>query len=612
VTPARGSGRPLAILAAAQAAGQAGTWAAYVAALPAALAAARPATAVSAVTAAWGIPWALARLAGPVIDRHGPRVTAAASWAAAALAALVPVAQRPGLAGQLAVLAVLAAAGTAGVAAGEVAPSWMPGRPDLARAGTWLVIATSVPLAAGPSAAAGVIAAAGDRGAWALAAALCAAAAAASLAVPAARPAGAALPAGEPGGRTPGRVRGVYAVTAAVFLTYGLITVLEPLYVGRVLHGPLTVYGWLLAVQAAAGAGAAVAAGRRPPAVTGRWAVPVSALAAAAAETAYLATSAPAVAFAGAAAFGAASALFRLACRAVIVQATPPRAHGRALSTWQTIQDAAHAAPAVFTGPLITAAGLRPVLDATSILAATAGTVIALRTRHPGHPARPLPTPLLAAPVASDLTEPGTGLALPTPPGPAANPPGRHAPRPGGAGVAFVAHCLLNQNAKASEGAYCQGISAPVLDALRDQGWRIEQMPCPELAFAGLNRWWMVREQLDTVGYRRHCRKLADTIAARIAVHTWQGRPVVLIGVDGSPSMGVHITLSDPTCGGRPAGSTAQPDLVPGEGILIEELRWALTLLGLALPPAAAETHDLPGHDVNVERVQLSALLTKP
>jgi len=51
--------------------------------------------------------------------------------------------------------------------------------------------------------------------------------------------------------------------------------------------------------------------------------------------------------------------------------------------------------------------------------------------------------------------------------------------------------------------------------------------------------------------------------------------------------------------------------LVPGEGILIEELRWALTLLGLRFPPGGAETHDV-GHDVAVQRVQLESLLKGP
>jgi predicted secreted protein len=216
---------------------------------------------------------------------------------------------------------------------------------------------------------------------------------------------------------------------------------------------------------------------------------------------------------------------------------------------------------------------------------------------------QPLPFPMFAAPVAEDLEAPEFEAHQ------AEAPDVTDGGAPGCRGVAFVAHCLLNQNSRAGEGAYCAGISAPVVEALRVQGWRIEQMPCPELAFAGLSRWWMVREQLDTVGYRRHCRKLADTIAARIAVHTRQGRPVVLIGVDGSPSMGVHVTLSDPACGGRPVGSKANVDLIPGEGILIEELRWALTLLGLGFPPADAETHDLPGHDVAVQRIQLESLL---
>src|SRR5262249_11535231 len=215
---------------------------------------------------------------------------------------------------------------------------------------------------------------------------------------------------------------------------------------------------------------------------------------------------------------------------------------------------------------------------------------------EPGSAARPQPLafPLFAAPVAEDLDAPDFEASeLEAPPtGDVVAPLAEDLEivatdggAPGRRGVAFVAHCLLNQNSKAGEGAYCAGISAPVVEALRVRGWRIEQMPCPELAFAGLSRWWMVREQLDTVGYRRHCGKLADTTAARIAVHTRQGRPVVLIGVDGSPSMGVHVTLSGPACGGRPAGSKPSVDLIPGEGILIEELRWALTLLGLGFPP---------------------------
>jgi predicted secreted protein len=49
------------------------------------------------------------------------------------------------------------------------------------------------------------------------------------------------------------------------------------------------------------------------------------------------------------------------------------------------------------------------------------------------------------------------------------------------AGVAFVAHCLLNQNAKVDGGARTAGVYSPLVEELRAHGWRIEQMPCPEL-----------------------------------------------------------------------------------------------------------------------------------
>ena len=46
------------------------------------------------------------------------------------------------------------------------------------------------------------------------------------------------------------------------------------------------------------------------------------------------------------------------------------------------------------------------------------------------------------------------------------------------AGVAFVAHCMLNQNSTTNGGALCPGVYSPLVEQLREQGWRIEQMPC--------------------------------------------------------------------------------------------------------------------------------------
>lgn len=176
-------------------------------------------------------------------------------------------------------------------------------------------------------------------------------------------------------------------------------------------------------------------------------------------------------------------------------------------------------------------------------------------------------------------------------------------------GVAFVAHCLLNQNAKVRGGARTPGIYAPLLDALRASDWRIEQMPCPELAFAGLNRFWAVREQYDTLAFRRHCQRLAQSVAAGIAEHVAAGRRVVIVGLEGSPSMGVCVTSSDPERGGRPQWPEGSDELVPGQGIFIEELRAELARRGIPEPAVTGITHQLPDHDAAKERSRLDALL---
>jgi predicted secreted protein len=178
-------------------------------------------------------------------------------------------------------------------------------------------------------------------------------------------------------------------------------------------------------------------------------------------------------------------------------------------------------------------------------------------------------------------------------------------------GVAFVAHCLLNQNSKVGDGAHCAGIYSAVVDVLRDQGWRIEQMPCPELAFTGLHRFWAVREQLDTIAYRKHCRRLAAAVADMIAVRARQGEDIVLIGVEGSPSMGVHITSSDPARGGLPEWPEGASELTGGEGIFIEELRAELGRRGIAVG-LGGETHALPDHDERTQRTRLEVLLDDP
>ena len=138
--------------------------------------------------------------------------------------------------------------------------------------------------------------------------------------------------------------------------------------------------------------------------------------------------------------------------------------------------------------------------------------------------------------------------------------------------VALIAHCLLNQNAKVCQGANYRGVVSPVVESLRSRGYELLQLPCPELAFAGVRRWWAVYEQYDTPAYRSHCRRLARAVAPLIEQHLRRGAEVILIGLDGSPSTGVRFTSSQPGWGGRPNRPQDDWEIVPRRGIWIEEL----------------------------------------
>ena len=163
--------------------------------------------------------------------------------------------------------------------------------------------------------------------------------------------------------------------------------------------------------------------------------------------------------------------------------------------------------------------------------------------------------------------------------------------------VALIANCLLNQNAKVCQGANYRGVVSQVVEALRRRGYLLQQLPCPELAFAGVRRWWAVYEQYDTPAYRDHCRRLAQAIAPQIEEYLRRGDEVILIGLDGSPSTGVRFTSSAPDWGGRPNRPQDDWHIVPRRGIWIEELEAELARRGLPPLPATGWALDMGRFD---------------
>lgn len=167
--------------------------------------------------------------------------------------------------------------------------------------------------------------------------------------------------------------------------------------------------------------------------------------------------------------------------------------------------------------------------------------------------------------------------------------------------VAFVAHCLLNQNAKVAEFARLPGVVSPIIRKLKEKDFIIEQLPCPEILAMGLTRWWTTRDMYDNPGYRRHCRTLAKFTADLIEDYYRKGFEVILVGLDGSPSSGVRYTgSSDPIWGGRPQATFDQYKIVPGKGIWIEELEKELQSRGIPFPKATGIPMD--SHDFDIDK----------
>ncbi len=118
-------------------------------------------------------------------------------------------------------------------------------------------------------------------------------------------------------------------------------------------------------------------------------------------------------------------------------------------------------------------------------------------------------------------------------------------------------------------------------------------MPCPELACGGVNRFWAVREQYDTPRYRRHCARLARPIAAMLEIDL-RGGVVVLIGVDGSPSLGVRLTSTGPDWRGRPDKPRADDyGIVRGRGLFVAALLDESERRGVGGVRVFAVAHDL-------------------
>ncbi len=139
--------------------------------------------------------------------------------------------------------------------------------------------------------------------------------------------------------------------------------------------------------------------------------------------------------------------------------------------------------------------------------------------------------------------------------------------------VMFVAHCILNQNARINTCAYTPASIPKIPETLLKRGIGIVQMTCPELGCLGLGRGGPeeIYDQLSTPGGRRYLKELAQGVVYQVKQYRKQGfRVLGVLGIDGSPSCGIDLTYYD--------GEKK------GKGAYMEELEGALAAEGLDVP----------------------------
>lgn len=107
--------------------------------------------------------------------------------------------------------------------------------------------------------------------------------------------------------------------------------------------------------------------------------------------------------------------------------------------------------------------------------------------------------------------------------------------------IIYVSHCILNQNSVVKPLARSSGAYVSVIDEIMKNGIGIEQLPCPEMLYLGMDRRPMTREEYDTLDYNTLCRELADRCRLEIDEYISKGYNIAgVIGIEESPTCSIE------------------------------------------------------------------------
>ena len=148
--------------------------------------------------------------------------------------------------------------------------------------------------------------------------------------------------------------------------------------------------------------------------------------------------------------------------------------------------------------------------------------------------------------------------------------------------IVFVAHCILNQNAKSDGTASYPGVISDIMNVLYTSNVGIVQMPCPELMCLGLDREnseglsgslaeenTRIRLMMHKDFAVRKMGELVEYVVIQMSEYQKHGFKIQgIVGVNRSPTCGVEST-------------SKENREVVGEGVFIEALRNELSKHGM-------------------------------
>ena len=175
----------------------------------------------------------------------------------------------------------------------------------------------------------------------------------------------------------------------------------------------------------------------------------------------------------------------------------------------------------------------------------------------------------------------------------------------------FFERCGKIKNIKILEAQQSERISKRAfLKQILDSDIELIQLPCPEFLLYGSNRWGHAVSQFDTPFFRKETERMLEPVLMQIEEYLSSPERFELlgiVGIDGSPSCGVHSTY-DGDWGGELTGI---PDLtesiqtlrkVKHSGIFMEVFQKLLEERCLNVPFFSIETFSFPPNSKIVER----------